>query len=161
MMARVCLAVALFAALPGAAISAGQPAAPAPRPARNMPPPRIYAPPQPPAPVSVYVPPPPAGSGAADLAGPGLRAFRVPPQPIYPLDALRADLRGRCIVTFTVDADGVPQDIVPDCTDPVFTAAARDAVAAARLKMDADVKAGATLRLPLRFAIADDPPPQE
>lgn len=147
MIARACLAIGLLAALPGAALSAGQPTAPAPLHPRNQPPPRSV------------LPPPPADF--SDISGPGLGVFRIPPQAIYPSAALRAELRGRCIVTFTVDAEGVPQDIVPDCTDPVFTAAARDAIAAARLKTDAGITPGQTIRLPLRFAIEDDDLPQE
>ena len=75
-----------------------------------------------------------------------MSACRIPPQAVYPNEALRAEIRGRCIVSFTVDAEGVPRDIVPDCTVRVFTAAAR-------LKMDADVGSGDTLGLPLRFEI--------
>ena len=148
MIARVGLAAALLAGVPGAALAAEQPAAPAPRPARNVPPPRVYAPP-----TYQEVPTPPAS--------PALRRFRIPPQVEYPIEALRNDIRGRCIVTFSVDAEGVPQDIAPDCTDPVFTIPARNAVAAARLNMDAGITPGDVLRLPLRFAIEDDTPPQE
>lgn len=145
MIAQACLAIGLLAALPGAALAAEQPAAstPAPRHPPNRPPP----------PRAVLPPPPP--QAASDIAGPGLKAFLIPPRPEYPDEALRSDLSGRCIITFTVGADGAPQDIVPDCTDPVFTAAARDAVAAARVRMDGEIKPGAVLRLPLRFQTAD------
>lgn len=158
MIGRACLAIGLLAALPGATLAAVQDAtaqadaAPPPAPpARlhpsNGPPPRVLPP-----------PPPPVSS---DVSGLGLRVFRIPPRPEYPVAALRSDLSGRCIITFTVGADGAPQDIVPDCTDPVFTTPAREAIAAARVNMDADIKPGAVLRLPLRFQTADWDTPQE
>lgn len=138
MIGRICLAFGLLAALPGAPpaaapLAARQPAAAQPAAAT-------------PAPQGVPEPP-------APLSAPAPSRFRIPPQPVYPVEALRADIRGRCIVTFTVDAKGVPQNIVTDCTDPVFAAAARDAAAAARLNMDAGAKPGEVFRLPLRFAI--------
>jgi len=149
MIAQARLALALLAAWTGAALCAEPPATPDPRyPSNQPPPPRAVL-------------PPPSPQAASDIAGPGLKAFLIPPQAEYPVEALRNDLSGRCMITFTVGADGAPQDIVPDCTDPVFTAAARNAVAAARVRMDGEIKPGAVLRLPLRFQTADWDTPEE
>ncbi len=138
MIARGGLAIALVAGVTGAAVAARQPAtAPAPD------------------------QPQPLGEDAPAQAVVPVPRFRIAPEVEYPVEALRADIGGRCIVSFTVDAAGVPQDIIPDCTDPVFTAAARDAVAAARLDMRAGVKPCETLRLPLSFRPVDWDAPQE
>lgn len=141
MIARACLAIALLAGAPGAAVAVGQSVI---------------------APVANQPPPPPQDEDTLAAEQPVLPVprFRIPPQVNYPVEALRNDMGGRCIVTFTVGAGGAPQDIVPDCTNPVFTAAARDAVAAARLDMRVGVKPGDTLRLPLRFQPVDWDGPQ-
>ncbi len=136
MIRRACLAISLLAALSPASLAA-----------------------EPPAALAVDSPPPPSDVPEPPVAAPP--GFRVPPRPVYPVEALRNDIGGRCMVSFTVNAEGVPQNIVPDCDHPVFTAPARDAVAAARLDMGAEVQAGDVFRLPLRFQPADWDSPQD
>jgi TonB family protein len=82
-------------------------------------------------------------------------AFRVPPQPIYPIEALRNGIEGRCEVRFTVDAQGVPQNVTARCTHPVFEAPARQAMLAVRLDMSSGIAAGASFLLPLGFQLGE------
>lgn len=79
--------------------------------------------------------------------------YAVPPRFAYPQAALREGLDGACMVSFTVDAAGVPQDIRADCSHPLFTAAARDGVAAMRLRIGGTIAPGGQFRLPVSFRI--------
>lgn len=97
-------------------------------------------------------PPPPPTSGTI---------FRVRPVIRFPTAALQEEIEGRCTVRFTVDAEGVPQDIVPDCTAPVFDEAAREAVAATRIRMELGIAAGQKMALPLDFRIDAIRPPED
>jgi protein TonB len=80
--------------------------------------------------------------------------YLVPPRPAYPVEALRDGIEGRCHVTLTVDAEGIPQDVTASCTHPVFDSAAIAAARAMRFNMAAGlVKPGEKLILPLDFRI--------
>ena len=54
------------------------------------------------------------------------------PSVTYPTAALSDQLEGDCEVVFNITIDGIPRDIDPNCTDPVFDNAARDAIASLR-----------------------------
>lgn len=79
--------------------------------------------------------------------------YAVPPQFDYPPAALRAEIEGRCMISFTIDAEGVPQDITPDCDHPLFTEPARSGVARVRMIVGGRFVAGEKFRLPVSFRI--------
>lgn len=63
------------------------------------------------------------------LAGLSLNANWTPeavnyPRPSYPADAAKKRLSGGCMVLFDLGADGVPQNTLAECTDPVFESSA-------------------------------------
>lgn len=105
-------------------------------------------PPEPPAQV-----PETDASEALELPLHSARIYAVPPRFAYPPAALRDDIEGRCMVHFTIDAAGVPQDIRPDCSHPLFTAPAREGVAAMRMIVGGDIAGGERFRLPVSFRI--------
>lgn len=83
----------------------------------------------------------------------GAQIYSVPPKFEYPVAALRADIDGNCYVSFTIDAAGIPQDIQPNCDNPVFNEPVRVGVAATRLIVGDTRKAGDRFRLPVHFRI--------
>ena len=63
------------------------------------------------------------------LAGLSLNANWTPeavnyPRPSYPADAAKKRLSGGCMVLFDLGTDGVPQNMLAECTDPVFESSA-------------------------------------
>lgn len=99
----------------------------------------------------------PAGLGdaahAMELPLRSAERYAVSPQFIYPVGALRDGIEGRCVVSFTLDAAGVPQDIRPDCDHPIFNEPARAGVAATRLIVGGDVAPGNRFLLPVSFRV--------
>lgn len=93
--------------------------------------------------------PPPA----EELPMQGTRYYAVPPQFEYPVAALRAGIEGRCNIRFTVDAEGVPQDVRPDCDHPAFTAPVLAGMARVRMIISEEVVAGERFILPVSFRI--------
>jgi murein DD-endopeptidase MepM/ murein hydrolase activator NlpD len=65
------------------------------------------------------------------LAGLWLKADWTPeavtyPRPTYPADAAKKRLSGGCMVLFDLGTDGVPQNTLAECTDPVFESSAAE-----------------------------------
>lgn len=81
------------------------------------------------------------------------RYYAVPPQFEYPIAALRDDIEGRCLIQFTIDAQGVPQEIQPGCDHPVFTAPVLSGMARVRMIVGGDIAAGGRFTLPVSFRI--------
>ncbi|WP_300390126.1 energy transducer TonB [Henriciella sp.] len=50
------------------------------------------------------------------------------PHPVYPAEAVRNGLSGKCNVILDVTADGEPFNVKADCTDPVFAESATEAM---------------------------------
>lgn len=94
-----------------------------------------------------------ATAAAQELPLQGTRYYAQPPQFAYPVAALRAAIEGRCMIAFTIDAQGVPQDIQPDCDHPLFTAPAHEGAARLRMKVGGDVAPGKRFVLPVSFRI--------
>ncbi|MDT8280877.1 MAG: energy transducer TonB [Erythrobacter sp.] len=84
----------------------------------------------------------------------GASLYSVAPLVEYPSAALRYGIEGRCMVALTLDQDGVPQDIRPDCTHPIFREAARKGVAMARIKIGSGIEAGGRFRIPMSFHLS-------
>lgn len=95
----------------------------------------------------------PASAPEQELPLQSTRYYSVPPQFEYPVAALRADIEGRCLIRFTIDAEGAPQDIQPDCDHPVFTAPVLAGMARVRMIVGGDIVAGGRFLLPVSFRI--------
>lgn len=95
----------------------------------------------------------PASPPAEELPMHGTRYYAVPPKFEYPFAALQAEIEGRCLIRFTVDAEGVPQDIEPDCDNPVFVAPVLAGMARVRMIISEKVVAGDFYVLPVSFRI--------
>lgn len=95
----------------------------------------------------------PAAPAAQELPMQGTRFYAVPPKFEYPVAALQAGIEGRCNIRFTVDAEGVPQDVSPDCDHPAFTAPVLAGMARVRMIISEEVVAGERFILPVSFRI--------
>jgi hypothetical protein len=95
----------------------------------------------------------PASPTAQELPMRSTRYYAVPPQFDYPVAALRYEIEGRCLIRFSIDAEGVPQDIQPDCDHPAFTAPVLAGMARVRMIVGEDVVPGARFLLPVSFRI--------
>lgn len=74
-----------------------------------------------------------AGATAAQASSTGPASDRDAqpenfPHPVYPAEAVRNGLSGKCNVILDVTADGEPFNVKADCTDPVFVESATEAM---------------------------------
>lgn len=111
------------------------------------------------------------GSAPADYSGPEVRDIVpkrassmisttmlpiTPPVPVYPRRALTTNREGDCTVHFSVSTRGEPFDILANCSHPIFSRAAENAVA--KVKFAPKIRDGLPITVmgvvyPLEFRI--------